>query len=116
MRIHPVFHVILLEPFQDESNNPNINCPDPIEVDKKEEYRVEKILDSRIDGRGKNKKRQYLVKWEEYHGSNNTWEDKENIIKAEALDIFLRGKKKLLKLLYGFNTLRKSLEKAHKKH
>ena len=53
IKIHPVFHVSFLEPFRGNSKDPKIRRPDPIEVDGKEEYKVEKILDSRVGGHGK---------------------------------------------------------------
>ena len=62
MKIHPVFHVSLLEPFKGNPKNPKISCPDPVKVDREEEYRVKKILDSRIGGQGKKQRQQYLVK------------------------------------------------------
>ena len=93
MKIHLVFHVSLLDPFQGNANDPRINRPNPIEVDGEKKYKVKKILESRINGQGKTKRRQYLVKWKGYSSSNNTWEDKENIKKAEALDVFLQRKK-----------------------
>ena len=89
IRIHPVFHVSLLEPFKGNPKDPKISCPNTIEVHREEEYRVKKILDSRIGSCGKKQRQQYLVKWEGYPSSNNTWKDKDNVKKTRALDIFL---------------------------
>ena len=68
-RIHPNFHVLLLEsapknaPVQTEWN-----------IEEEEEYNVEKILDSRkING-----KDHYLVKWLGYGNKENLWEPTEN--------------------------------------
>ena len=94
MKIHLIFHVSLLDPFQGNTKNPRINRPDPIKVDGEKEHKVKKILKARVGGRGKTKRRQYFVKWKRYPSSNNTWEDKENIKKAEALNVFLQKKKK----------------------
>ena len=52
MKIHLVFHVSLLEPFKSNLKDLKINCPNLVEVDGEEEYKVEKILDSRIGGQG----------------------------------------------------------------
>ena len=93
MKIHPVFHVSFLEPFRGNFKDPKISCPNPIKVNREKKYRVEKILDSRIGGRGKKRRRQYLIKWEGYPSSNKIWEDKENVKKAKALNIFLWNKK-----------------------
>ena len=66
MKIHPVFHISLLEPFRGDPKDPKISRPNPIEVNGEEEYKVKKILDSRIGEQGKKKRQQYLVKWEGY--------------------------------------------------
>ena len=60
MKVHPVFHVSLLEPYK-ESNIPGRSqLPPPfIEVDHHKEYEVEKVLDSRR----KRGKLEYLVHW-----------------------------------------------------
>jgi hypothetical protein len=49
MRIHLVFHVSLLEPYHASTILGRIcDPPPPIEVDGKQEYEVEDILDSKI--------------------------------------------------------------------
>lgn len=45
-----------------------------------EEYIVEKIMDKKIDGRGFVR---YLVKWEGYPSSANTWEPLENLAECD---------------------------------
>ena len=68
-RIHPNFHISLLEPAPK-------NAPVQTEwdIEKEEEYGVEKILDSRkING-----KDQYLVKWLRYGDEQNLWEPTKN--------------------------------------
>ncbi|KAI9190668.1 uncharacterized protein BJ171DRAFT_68891 [Polychytrium aggregatum] len=49
MKIHPVFHVSLLEPAKDDKipGRPPVPLP-PIQVDDHEEWEIEAILDSRI--------------------------------------------------------------------
>ncbi|RXK38911.1 hypothetical protein M231_03860 [Tremella mesenterica] len=83
MRIHNVFHVQLLEPYQ-ENTIPNRNQPPPppIEVDGQEEYEVEAILDSKYDKHFK-EPRHYLVKWLGYNQS--TWEPPSNL--QNAMDL-----------------------------
>jgi len=58
IKIHPVFHVSLLEPFT-ESTIPSrtLEPPPIIEIDSIEEYEVEDILDSRI----RRRRLEYLV-------------------------------------------------------
>src|SRR5690606_34027559 len=45
MKIHPVFHVSLLEPYHANSLRQNEPPPPPIEVDNELEWEVETILD-----------------------------------------------------------------------
>ena len=66
MRIHPVFHISLLEPAPQNAKPDNT-----IEIeDEDPEYEVEEILDSRII----NNNIEYLVKWKGYPPEENTWE------------------------------------------
>ena len=61
MKIHPVFHISRLEPAASDPL-PDQPQPDPlpIEVDGKEEFLVDKILNSRLNRR----RLQYLVRWQ----------------------------------------------------
>jgi hypothetical protein len=43
MKVHPIFHVSLLEPYK-ESNIPRRT--QPLEIDNHEEHEVEEVLDS----------------------------------------------------------------------
>ena len=68
-RIHPVFHVSLLEPLQANTiEGRTAPPPPPIEVEGEIEYEVESILDSRFHYG----KLQYLVSWLGYN--EQTWE------------------------------------------
>ena len=74
MKMHPVFHVALLEP-----------APREAPVDRRttvtdEEWEVEKILDARDKG-AKGGGWHYLVKWKDYSNMENTWEPKQNLMK-----------------------------------
>jgi hypothetical protein len=73
MRIHPVFHVSLLEPA--DPDTPTGPAPE-IHPDSQElEDEVEKILKVR-----KNRRQlQWLVKWVGYGNEHNTWEPKKNL-------------------------------------
>jgi len=74
-RLHPVFNVVKLSP-DDPIIGRHQNPPPPPElVDGKEEYVVEKILNSRMF----RWRLQYLVKWEGYGIEGNTWEYSENL-------------------------------------
>jgi hypothetical protein len=81
VRIHPVFHISLLEPVKNDSNpipGHTQPPPPPIEVNNEEEWEVEEILDSR---RHRNK-RQYRVKWTGFHDPDRSWYPAENFENA----------------------------------
>ena len=78
MKIHPNFHVSLLEKAPDDAET-----PDNVELDEnttEEEYEVERILQmKKFSGRTK-----YLVKWKGYDTSENTWEPVKNLTSCRA--------------------------------
>jgi hypothetical protein len=79
MRIHPVFHVSLLEPHQENPFPGRTQPPPPpIELEHDVEWEVEEILDSRIQ-RGK---LQYLVHWLGYGPHERTWEPPDHLSNA----------------------------------
>ena len=70
--IHDVFHIDLLTPYHETlTHGANYQRPPPDLVDGVEEFKVEKVLDSRRHGRGH--KLQYLIKWKGYPDSDNQW-------------------------------------------
>jgi hypothetical protein len=83
MRIHPVFHISLLEPA--DPDTPIGPAPEIYPDLQEEVYTVEKVLKVRRH----RKTLQWLVKWEGYGNEHNTWESKENLIDCrEALREF----------------------------
>src|SRR6267378_193978 len=71
-QIHPVFHVDLLTPYKETvTHGSNYTRPPPDLINGEEEYEVERIINSRRFGRGRQV--QYLVKWRGYPDSNNQW-------------------------------------------
>jgi transposase InsO family protein len=72
MRIHPVFHASLLEPYH-PNTLPSRSVPTPpppiVNAEGEEEYEVSRILDSRIFRR----KLQYLVDWTGYGPEERSW-------------------------------------------
>jgi hypothetical protein len=83
MKIHPVFHVSLLEPKTKDTLQ-QLSTPDPpppVEINDNLEFEVENILDSKVT----NRQLRYLVKWMGYDHSENTWEKPENVENAKEL-------------------------------
>ena len=86
--IHPVFHVSLLQP-----TNPSTipNCiedpPPPLELDDYEEYKVQRILDSKVNQCWKGSGLLYLVEWKGFDDTSESmsWEPKENVQNAPDL-------------------------------
>jgi hypothetical protein len=69
MKVHPVFHVSLLEPYRKSSFPRRVqNLPPSIEIENHEEYEVDKILDSRR----KWGKLEYFVHWSGYNINERT--------------------------------------------
>jgi len=84
MKIHPVFHVVLLEPYK-QSDIPGRTRPPPppIRIEGEVEYEVKEILKSKIDKH--NGVLQYLVKWKGCPDTDNTWEPAINVKNAPKL-------------------------------
>ena len=71
IKIHPVFHVSLLEPHVENPFPGRIVAPLPtLQVDGVEEFEVNSIIDSRI----RRRKLQYYVEWVGYDVSDRSWE------------------------------------------
>ena len=78
-RIHPVFHVSLLEPFLPDASFKPLP-PNPEIIDGLPFYKVERILSKRSKQVGRGRKRtEYLIKWEGYDDSHNSWEPEKNL-------------------------------------
>jgi len=71
LRIHPVFNVSDVRPFN-ESTIPGqkSKTPEPVIVNEETRYEVEEILNSRLS-RGK---LQFLIKWKGYTDEHNSWQ------------------------------------------
>ena len=73
MKIHNVFNVTRLSPhIEDSIPGRKPTKPPPVITEQGEEWAVEKILNAKIEGRGK--RRFFLVRWEGYTRENETWE------------------------------------------
>ena len=83
MRIHPVFHVSLLEPHTANPFPSRLQeLPPIIIIRNNKEYEVEEILDSKILRR---RRLFYLVKWKGYPISDNSWEPAANVRNSRTL-------------------------------
>ena len=81
MKIHPVFHISLLEPHVANTFPGRVvEVPLPIQVDGLPEFEVNSILDSRF----RRRKLQYFVDWVGYDESERSWEPADNITNAGA--------------------------------
>jgi hypothetical protein len=85
MKIHPVFHISLLEPApRDAPEGPAPEINPELQIT---EYEVERILDVAV----RNRKLRWLVKWKGYGNEDNTWEPKENLTHCQtAMETFYR--------------------------
>jgi hypothetical protein len=77
MRIHPVFHVSLLEPYRENTIEGRIQPPPPPpdEINGELEYEVKEILDSKVVCGNL----QYYIDWEGYTPEERTWESAESV-------------------------------------
>ena len=87
MRMHDVFHVSLLKPWNSEKHGV-IPIPPTLTLGGQQEFEVQQILDHREKhigraGRGRPRcTREYLVSWRGQDYSNNTWEPEKNLQNA----------------------------------
>jgi transposase InsO family protein len=77
-RVHPKFHVKLLEPADPETP---LQKTFHYETEEEQEFEVEKILKHRDEERIKC--RMYLVKWLGYDNTENTWEPEGHLINCK---------------------------------
>lgn len=75
-RLHPVFHVSLLEAYRQREG---CETPEPIDIDGTEEWEVEQILATE----GKGKRQKFLVRWNGYSEAHDSWEPLENLKNAK---------------------------------
>ncbi|KAJ9504783.1 hypothetical protein QJQ45_007335 [Haematococcus lacustris] len=74
-RLHPVFHVSLIKPYT--GTDVGFMPPPVTWMDETPVYYVERLLDHK--GVKDNKAGFYLVQWEGYDSTHNTWEPRSNL-------------------------------------
>ena len=84
MKIHNVFHIDLLIPYNEtEAYGETYTQLPPELIDGEEEYEVEEIINERR--KGCNKKLEYLIKWKGYPSSENSWINESDLHAPELL-------------------------------
>ena len=82
LKVHPVFHVSLLDRYAESDIPSRIQPPAPLViVDSQLEFEVEEILDSRL----MRNRLFYLVKWKGYPVSDNSWEPSSHLSNSQDL-------------------------------
>ena len=84
-RLHPVFHVSLLEPYQPREG---VAPPPPIDLEGEEHFEVARILGKIIRKGGKV---YYHVRWKGYPPSDDSWEPAEHLKAPRLIAEFERG-------------------------
>ena len=80
-KVHPVFYVSLLEPYNRRSEEAELDSPPVVVLPDGEEYEVEAILNTRRR-RGTT---EYLIKWTGYPDWEISWELEKNLQNAKKL-------------------------------
>ena len=77
LRIHPVFHVVLLEPYHENAIPGREVRPEPEVIEGEAEWIVEEILAVKQLG---DSSCEYLVKWKGWDATEATWEPYTNLM------------------------------------
>jgi hypothetical protein len=82
--VHDVFHVSLLEKYNEDGRHQP--PPPPVEIDENFEFEVQTILAHRVRRyRGNSQRTEYLIDWKGYAQEHRTWEPEVNLANAKDL-------------------------------
>jgi hypothetical protein len=77
LKIHPVFHVSLLQPWRVDKefpgHQPTLTQPPPVNEDENR-FTVDRLLDKRTRRCGRGQRVEYLIRWLGYGPEDDTWE------------------------------------------
>ena len=76
-RIHPVFHISLLEPWYSRGVDPE---PQSVLIDDEEEWEINEVRDKRV----RNGAPEYLISWKDSHPYEDSWEPMEHLGNARG--------------------------------
>jgi hypothetical protein len=96
--IHNVFHASLLTPYR-ETQEHGVNYPEPLPelIEENEEYEVDRIINSRRQG--KKKKLQFLIHWKGYSTAHDSWEDATDIFAPKKVEEYYQRKRTAIRTL-----------------
>jgi hypothetical protein len=80
-RIHPMFHVLLLEPYRSDGRYQP--PPPPLEIDGALEYEVDRIFAHRTIKAGRRSRLEFLGAWQNHGPEHNSWEPEQNFNNAK---------------------------------
>jgi hypothetical protein len=82
LKIHPVFHISLLQPWHEDAefpaHQPTLTRPPPVNEDENR-FKVDRLLDKRTRRYGRGQCVEYLVRWLGYGPEDDTWEPAANV-------------------------------------
>jgi hypothetical protein len=82
LKIHPVFHMSLLQPWHEDAefpaHQPTLTRPPPVNEDENR-FKVDRLLDKRTRRYGRGQRVEYLVRWLGYGPEDDTWEPAANV-------------------------------------
>ena len=81
--IHSMFHVFLFKSYQQWSEKKSLESL-RVMINSQIKWVVKRIFDRQLQ----QEKVQYLVKWNEYSDSENTWKSAEHLKAAQQLDVY----------------------------